>query len=540
MKKFKQTIKYATCLSKNVFKTSFKQLISIDFFSLKPGEHLTFEDTQNYSSLLGQLSSWIFIIFTIALFYYYGSNLFFHQNPQSSISQTITNDPPYIDLVKNRFFMAFGLQDLRNHSFHYIDESIYTIQMIQRVKIDSNITLSNIPIQKCSLEMVPDFDDLKEYYRRNQINNLYCVSNDSNIELALQSTWDGPLYKNLLINVLPCKNTTENGNICKPFEIIQGYLDSGNYAIYFNPLAVDPQNYDKPIATYGKQIYTPISYSTLTYIEMNFNHLEFISDKGMLLEDSENIHQATYTSFRQVLSISSDLIVQIDMKLDKIFTVYTRKYDKIQDILSNVGGIIQILMILVYALVSPCITLSFKLKLANKMFQFKKENNKPPLQIFDFRAGKINKRILLPNIKNSQIFFSEYLKSWCYDESGLFKDLFNNGMKQINHLLDISYLIKKFMEIDILKLLLLDDDQMKLFEKIPKPTITCKKIKKKSRNSFHTLNISFEKGVRQRKSVFDPVQINSKIIKTKLDEKLLHMISNPSLKMKQNISQKFI
>ena len=209
-------------------KNMFRLILSVDLFSIKPSDRITFAKKQEYSTFIGKLTSWIFIAITVVIFTNFGSNMFYHQNPQSMTSQTVSQDPPFYNLKTDNFFLGFGIQDLRNKSLHYIDDSIYTVQMVQRIKIGNNITLTPIPVQRCSLDLVPNIENLKDYYSRNQINNLYCPSFASLKEYALQSTWDGPLYKNVLINIYPCVNSSSNANICKPINIIKEALNNGN------------------------------------------------------------------------------------------------------------------------------------------------------------------------------------------------------------------------------------------------------------------------------------------------------------------------
>jgi len=117
------------------FRTLWQKTASIDFFSIKPSDRITFENQQEYSTILGKGASWLFISLTVAIFTNFGSNMLYHKNPQSMISQTVSQDPPYYSLQTKGIFLAFGLQDLRNNSANYIDETIYTVQMIQRTKI---------------------------------------------------------------------------------------------------------------------------------------------------------------------------------------------------------------------------------------------------------------------------------------------------------------------------------------------------------------------------------------------------------------------
>ena len=104
----------------------------------------------------------------------------------------------------------------------------------------------------------------------------------------LKSNWDGNLYKNLLINIKSCSNKTSN-QICQSEEKIIKYINSANFAIYFTNLAIDSSNYHKPITTFARQLYTPISSNTLTYIEMLFGHINFSTDDGFFFEEIKNL-----------------------------------------------------------------------------------------------------------------------------------------------------------------------------------------------------------------------------------------------------------
>ena len=44
-------------------------------------------------------------------------------------------------------------------------------------------------------------------------------------------------------------------------------------------------------------------------------------------------------------------------------------------------------------------------------------------------------------------------------------------MEKVRERVDIVYILEKLVEIDKLKILLLNDDQLKLFDFLPKPTV---------------------------------------------------------------------
>ena len=546
------------------FFSSFKL---IDFFAMKPSERITFQKNNTYSTFIGRVTTWILIGIYIATFLNFGNDMIYRKNPQSIFSQIVTPDPENLNLNEMGFFMAFGLQDLRNHSAHYINESIYTVQLIKRTKINGVISLQTIPTGRCNLDNVPNRDDLKSYYARNSINQLYCIKNDSEIEPELKSTWDGTFYKNLLINFYPCVNSTENGNFCQSYDVIKAYLDSANFAIYFTTDAVDPNNFQQPVVSFGKQLYTPISSSTLTYIEMLFGHFNFITDVGFLFQQLETYHSAYYLNNRQVLSFSSNIIVQIDMKLDKIKTIYSRKYDKIQNVLASIGGIIKALMLVSQAFVLPFIRLNFRLNLANSIFTFKtdkKSNNlikkikKSTLSNSNINIEKdksLSEKELKSKKKRDEFtkrettqvnisYFRYFMNCFGNSTSQVSKKLLNKGLDQIDAVLDISYIMKKLVEIDLLKVLLLTEEQNNLFEFIPKPQVVLKEPNIQQDDAKNDLHMTFSNFFAKKnpdnkqKIREDSLQmIMSKNLRSTVDQKLLDMMSGSLQKKKRKHSQ---
>lgn len=542
-------------ISKNSFKQCLQNLFnSVDFFTVKPSDRITFKNKQNYTTKTGKTVSWMLIILIVLTFVNFGGDMIYRENPQSVTSQVVTPDPEYLNLAESGFFIAFGLEDLRKNALHYIDETIYTVKMIQRTKIGTNFTLEEIPLQRCSIDRVPNRDALRSFFVRNQINNLYCISDESKIQAAIQSVWEGPLYKNILINIYPCKNSSDSENVCKPAEEIQTYLNYANYAMYFTNLAVDPNKFEKPISSFVKNIFTPISSTTLTYIELLFTHLEFISDDGYLFKDLNYRKTASYNSFRQVLSFNPNMVVQIDIKLDKIKTIYTRNYRKFQNVLADTGGIIKSFIVLGNILVLPLIELKFRLAMANSLFTFKtlkKEETKSKSHKKKLKVGKGKIKFLKPGSsiistnKNEiikeyfnqdegnklKISYFSYFCSCCRNEfSKLYHKLLNRGLSNIDQMLDISFIMNKLTEIDMLKVLLFDETQKDLFEYIPKPKISIndiiesKDFKKKSLHKGINENLSRSNTIKAKLAFKAFEKISEKKLKSSLDEKLLMLV----------------
>ena len=95
--------------------------------------------------------------------------------------------------------------------------------------------------------------------------------------------------------------------------------------------------------------------------------------------------------------------------------------------------------------------------------------------------------------------------------------------------------MNKLIEIDVLKLVLLDEDQMNLFEKIPKPVISIEdEGAEKMLNLHQKLSQKFSMVNNSSKINHNAFHIvYSKKGKTKLDEKLLEMTQKKNGKKKE-------
>lgn len=524
------------------FKERFYSIFSIDFFSITPSSKITFLKKNSFSTHLGIVASWIVIILTFVTFFNFGSNMINRENPNFSLSQAVTPDPENFKMLPQQFFFAFGLQNLNNGSKHFINESIYTVQVIQRIKIEGNITLKYLNASICDEELVPNINDVKSYFVRNSIENLYCIQNYSEIVPELKSTWDGAFYKNVLVNVLACRNHSNKTN-CQSPEIIKTTLNSANFALYMTNLAVDSNNYENPITYYGKQIFTPIGSTTSTYIELSFAHLEFMTDDGYLFENVKEIKTLNFVGSRQILTFSDQIVVQLDFKLDKIKTTYKRKYDTIQEVAANIGGVIQALMLIMNFLIPPLANLDFQQKLANYLFYF---DQKCLLDRKSYKLHKQTKKSIVSKPvylkekkrknfqeikierseqreKNIKITYWEFIFSCLARKKTKNKlDLINKGLDLVNKTLDISFIMNKIIELEKLKILMLNKSQLGLFQLIPKPIISLSKSKMPSLHKDFSdfLDNKFKEDLDSRLKEIKDQQPNT------IDERLIEMVAN--------------
>ena len=390
------------------------------------------------------------------------------------------------------------------------------------------------------LSQVPDIDDLKSYFSRNSIESLLCIKDYNKIAPEIKGTWDGPIYKNILINIKVCQNKSEIAT-CESEDKIREILNSANFAIYFTNLAIDGNDFEKPIRQYGRQIYFPISGNTLTYLEMLFGHLEFITDNGGIDTEFERVAAVNYLANRQIVTSNPNLVVQLDLKLDKIIRIYNRSYDKVQDVLAKIGGVFQAMFLLFKILVTPFVKFEFRKKLANNLLNFEiKEEDQRKTEEKEGRRKELPNLGLKPDsevkskekcfVKRNKIEISkfQYFCKCCRSkELEEKKTLMDKGLRKVDCFLDLTYIFKKLLEIDKLKMVMFDKEQKNLFDLLPKPIVSLSTLSHKNNISnewsFKRAKVPSEDKMKMLNESLE--KIRGKREKSNFDERLVGMAS---------------
>lgn len=219
-------------------------------------------------------------------------------------------------------------------------------------------------------------------------------------------------------------------------------------------------------------------------------------------------------------------------------------------------------MIVAQFFVSPIVNLRFRLNLANNLFKFKiskevkehKKNKKkriniknlfkkkPPVQQQPSLTKTFDEKIMsyfMPNnSKKLQISYFSYYCSYCRNSiTKIYNKLLNKGLNHIDQMLDISFIMSKLNEIDIMKVLLFDKTQRDLFEYLPKPQISLeenldnKNIREEIKK-YHDRNEDDKARIALRayKTILD------KRNRTVLDERLLEIVGKSNREQNKNKS----
>ncbi|CAD8045298.1 unnamed protein product [Paramecium primaurelia] len=469
--------------------------------------------------------------------------------------------------------------------------------------ISQNCTI--YPTEPCGQQhFVTDLQ--KAYFSKIKLGFVQCfnVEQWQNNPPQLQGTVQGTVYQYLQITIAQCKNTT-NKTDCAPQEKIWKELQTGYYAVHLIDNLVQMKNPGTPFKDIINLQYTTFSNSTSKSIFQSFKITQSDTDIGYIMEDIQTEYGLVQSQNRESQdNYNNQFIVQHIINLDSRQASYNREYQKLQDIFGNVGGLWQILFLAMSALLQPVTSTFMNLQMANKLFRFENESNQEGLQaqqssdsIDEIKENmKKSGSPTKVNVRGSQQFDLESRKSYTSKRSlggqkSMSKSVFVKSVDKVNNYkqmiqllkkrkqslnlsmrdiiimsfgcrkkekqlinyatekfmnkLDIANLISKVYEIDRLKLILLNEQQQKLFNYLPKPIIPeslfgddfHKKMKIVEQKQAYKVILQDEKPefMRLQEAFVAYVKIQQKDEISEVDKKILDILDEDILELFENL-----
>ena len=361
-----------------------------------------FNNNEKMGTYFGFFLTILYILLSLILFFTYLFLIIKRKSAQVYDSIEYSNDTPFIEINPTLFYFAFGLNNPFTNK-RFIDESIYypKIIFLEQNSIDGEFNLTKKKELEYEICQEKYFgEEFKHIFTDGELNNSYCLKD---FNLTLIGGYKYNRMSNIRIMLYPCKNSTKNNNACKPQEIIDSYLNKGYFSILMKNIGLNPSNYSEPIIPTLQNLYTTLNQKFIVYYRIT----KIKTDVGLF---SENIEEKKYIQFQNKedsFYIRNETeIITIDFELDEITHIQKRVYTKISNILSLVGGYMQ-LMNTIFSLLSIISSrLIPELKILNAIFNFNIKQKKMTLRIHSIRDfnTKVFKRSLYVPLDNQ--FFS--------------------------------------------------------------------------------------------------------------------------------------
>ena len=359
-------------------------LLGLDIYSRRIG--FFYNNRERISSYCGLFLTFIYVVASIILFIYY--MILTTQRIEIRVydSSLISQEMPVIDLNKNYFYFAFGLENPKTLN-RFVDESIYIPEVvyIDRAKINGEfktINRINLSLEKCQEGTFGE--NYQHLFAIGELANSYCLK-DFDYNLTMQGGFKYEKMSYVRIKIYPCKNNTENK--CKPQEEIDKYLTSGYFSILLKDIGLNPSNYSYPVIPTLQDLYTTVDKRVYKNMMLTYGLTQVQTDIGLF---DERINNDKYIQFKKEFEnfifmeeeeySEGKEIIFVQIRLDDHIFIQKRTYTKISEIFSRIGGYMQ-LMNTIFLLVSLLINrLDAELKILNGIFNFNLKENKVSLK----------------------------------------------------------------------------------------------------------------------------------------------------------------
>ena len=341
-----------------------------------------YKNKEKIGSSLGMFLTVLYALISLSLFLFYFIRTIRKDEVTASDSTIYPNTIPSIDINKNIFYLAFGLEDPKKYN-RFIDEKIYypEVLFVQRQKesgqfVKKEETILNI--ERCDVNNFGD--EYQNFFQKEEIYNSYCLK-DFNLTLKGGFKFDKMSF--IKINIYPCVNSSENNNHCKPKKEIDSYLTSGYFSILAKDIGLNPLNYSFPTFPLVQDIYTVIDRSFRTEFIMYFGITEIGTDTGLFTTNIKKDTYLKYINYYNNIFLVTDNdysskreILSAQIRLQDSIYFQKRSYGKMSQVFSTTGGYMQVIST-IFAIISLLTKkISLEKKLLNSLFNFNIKNKK--------------------------------------------------------------------------------------------------------------------------------------------------------------------
>jgi hypothetical protein len=261
---------------------------SFDLF----GETFTFKSRKRkrYNSLMGGVTSFIFIIYTLYYVMFHLSELLNKNSRKTEISQNFI-EYNSVNLMEHKDLIFFiCLRDKNMKSDFFLNNNLkiegnYIDQKNNNTNTNFDVSKINLNIDSCNqnnyLNVIPSFFDKKDFENCKCLNATNTSTKKSIIELRTDKTWANKAFLNIKIlpNINLNNNTsnTSDAGLESIAEKFQNYFDNSESKLFlhFPSYYVDKKSIEEPVKKNMISESFEINSNTRINSKLEFSRIDF-------------------------------------------------------------------------------------------------------------------------------------------------------------------------------------------------------------------------------------------------------------------------
>jgi hypothetical protein len=335
-----------------------------------------YNNKEKVGSLFGFILTALYALISLILFLIYFAKTMQRKEVSAANSTIYPTESPTIDINNDLLYLAFALEHPTKLN-RYIDEKIYRpeVVFIERIKKNGqfvNKSETILEIEQCDTKKFgKTYQDL---FHKDELNDSYCIKN---INLTLRGGFKYDELSYIRIDIYPCVNSTKNNNHCKSKDEIDKHLTSAYFSLLVKDVGFNPFNYSIPTIPILQDLYTTIDKSIFKEYIVYIGIAEIDTDIGLF---SNHIKKDNYIKFirdfhsfffvDQEYYNAGKKILTAHIRLEDSIFYLKRKYTKMSEVFSSIGGYMQIITTIFTLIALFVKKFNIEEKLLNSLFNF--------------------------------------------------------------------------------------------------------------------------------------------------------------------------
>ena len=301
---------------------------------------LRYKNQKKFNTLIGFVLTIISIIISIIGIIYFLLQLFNKNNFSLISSKQKINE----NIDFSQVPLMIGLLNKSNNNFYEFNKKYFNLTSILISQKEDYIENKILKFEKCNLSKLKEYFDFysKKY---EESNNFLCIQEGQNIILKNGNYIINNNFSSILtINLNFCDNNYEKCNSMN--EIYEKINNTSIFLIYLG-YQINHEKKDNPVSRIIITEYFELTYEYQKNIYFKFSKSNYITQNNLLTNSKKNFSFFENSLvFLDFTPRNSNNLIKITFINDGILNKYSRKYKKFQDIIGELGGLLNCVVII--------------------------------------------------------------------------------------------------------------------------------------------------------------------------------------------------
>jgi hypothetical protein len=494
----------------------------LDIFSTQI--KLPISHKKTFKTALGGFQSIIMFILSILLSWLIGQDIIFKQNPLAFMQTLQSKQYPSTVINYNTFPFGINFIDKDNNPLQNFSKFLnFRVHFVKFDYVNGSVIpdiyREEIHLAPCSLRHFPAVSE--EDFYSSVLNSFLCPEE---LNYTLKGYWGESNIHFINLEVHLC-DFEKNPELCAaPQEIHEFIKTTKLFQIQYLESFYNLKDFKNPKTSYVKLKYKTLDFTLGKEQTFFLKKIILNTDEGFLFKELKT---------DDFLLVDEDLIDSYEMTKDKkaiglfihpsnLSDNYFREYIKIPNIIAGVGGIIKLLMFVFSLCNRILIDTITHLNIVNEIFRFnlnrnenaknRKPTNTGTVKLLNTHTinisnmnliGTNNEKVILPSVitnspskyhldgkktNNDKLKMSMkdlYLTQCKISKNNIKGLIYQKAILKFNRMFSAINIIKKLEEVEFLKTIIFDKNQLILFQYLSVPEINLF-------NNSSTTNIKIE------------------------------------------------